>query len=79
MGQLLFQQAGTGAPTLYSAIGTITGTFWFLAGFFLLLGGFISGGMIAIAIGFYLARGNYARYKQERGQSLRSRIANGGN
>jgi len=77
MGQILFNQAGSGAPTLYSAFGTITGTFWFLGGFFMLLGGFIVGGMLAIAIGFYLARGNYARYKQERGQSLRARIANG--
>jgi len=43
------------------------GTFWTLVGVFMIIGGLqIIGGLI-IAVAWYLARGNYKRYKQEGG------------
>jgi len=56
-----------GAVAATSAYGTVVGTFWTLVGVFMIIGGLqIIGGLI-IAVAWYLARGNYKRYKQEGG------------
>jgi len=66
-GHLLFQRRGSGAVAAASAYGTVMGTFWTLVGVFMIIGGLqIIGGLI-IAVAWYLARGNYKRYKQEGG------------
>jgi len=66
-GHLLFQRRGSGAVAATSAYGTVMGTFWTLVGVFMIIGGLqIIGGLI-IAVAWYLARGNYKRYKQEGG------------
>jgi len=67
-GHLLFQRRGSGAvAAATSAYGTVMGTFWTLVGVFMIIGGLqIIGGLI-IAVAWYLARGNYKRYKQEGG------------
>jgi len=62
-GHLLFQRRGSGAVAATSAYGTVMGTFWTLVGVFMIIGGLqIIGGLI-IAVAWYLARGNYKRYK----------------
>jgi hypothetical protein len=75
LGRLLYTQAGGASVTIYSAIGTLTTTFWMIVGVFMIVGGFTVGGVLVVMFGFYFASGNYQRYKQERGTAARSWLA----
>jgi hypothetical protein len=71
MGRLLHAQAGGPSVAIWAAVGTLSTTFWIVAGVFMIVGGFTLGGVIVVIVGVYLATGNYQRYKEERSRSLR--------
>ena len=75
VGHLLFRRRGSGAVAATSAYGTVMGSFWTLVGVFMIIGGLQIIGGLVVAIAWYLARGNYKRYKEEGG--LRAALANG--
>jgi hypothetical protein len=71
LGRLLHGKTGGASVTIWAAYGTLSTTFLAVAGVFMVVGGFTTGGVLVVIVGVFLALGNYQRYKEERSRSLR--------
>lgn len=67
LGQLLFRRHGAAGVGLYAGFATITGTVWFIAAVFLIIGGFRITGLFLVMVAWYLVQSNSTRFKEETG------------
>lgn len=74
VGWLLFSAAGEASATANSFFGFLSRVFWIIIGFAAVIGGFVLSGFLLIALGLFLALGQWQILKDS---DIRAMIAGG--